>query len=425
MHVLTSAQPFGFGPAAKLVGLVGHLAPLPVTFVGRGIALRFVRLNDEHFTTIAEYDLANSDVRGLVAGCAVAISVMEPNLVFACVRAGRPVHFFDSLFGFWQTERSLEELSQIASVVRAGSDIEAEQAFRALPVHQAMLVSHLIATGSYVQTLPGVAERTAMLARLGVETITATGPMIDVDRLRRLGSKAPTSSRTLLVNLGGFTNTFLDYERRGSYINIILRWLIASAESNWEYDEILVCSGAFAEPYQKIVNKTLFRVGMLPHVELLDMLATRPVYLAAPGLTSLHEAVPLCVPVMLLPDAHYGHTHNRRSLGGTQLARHASTFSDLGLATDIPDADLEGTRALAEVAAAIDRDASLFQQFAAYMDDRLASFRSMTPNESDRFVHELAALLSCTPIAGIMSEIKSGVMSEIKEGTRDAKASNC
>ena len=409
MQVLTSAQPFGFGPAAKLVGLVAYLAPLPLAFVGCGIALRYIRLNDEHFASVFEQDLATSDVRELAAAYAAAISVMEPNLVYACVRAGRPVHFFDSLFGFWQTERSFQELARIACVVRTGSTVEAEQAFRALPVHEAMLVSHLIATSSYVQTLPGVAERIATLARLGVDTIRETGPMIDIGRLRRLGSEAPPSSRTLLVNLGGFTNTFLDYDKRGSYINIILRWLTAGAESTRDYDEIVVCSGAFAEPYQKVVNGTLIRVGMLPHSELLDVLATRPVYLAAPGLTSLHEAVPLGVPMMLLPDEHYGHTHNRRSLAGTRLTRHASTFSDLGLATDIPDGDLEGTLVLAEVAAAIDRDAGLFQQFADYMDARLASFRRMTPSEGDRFVNELAELLSCTPIAGVMSEIKVGI----------------
>lgn len=415
MHVLASAQPFGFGPVAKLVGLVGHLAPLPVTFVGRGIALRYARVNDDHFAGVFEEDLFDArTARRLAADCAAAISVMEPNLVYACVRAGRPVHFFDSLFGFWQTERGLPELARIAQVVRTGSDAEAEYTFRALPVHEAMLVSHLIATASYAQTLPGVAERIATLALLGVETIRATGPMLDVDWLHGLRSDAPPCSRTLLVNLGGFTNAFLDYTTRGSYIDIMLRWLIGRAESSRDFDEVMVCSGAFADPSIKAVNGTRLQVGMLPHADLLDVLATRPVYLAAPGLTSLHEAVTLGVPVMLLPDQHYGHTHNRRSLACTQLTRKGSTFCDLGLATAVPNGDLDGTLALAEVAAAIDGNADLFRLFTGYMDERLDGFRAMTPNESDSLVDELAELFN--------GASATAVMSGIKEEVRDAMA---
>jgi hypothetical protein len=237
--------------------------------------------------------------------------------------------------------------------------------------------------------------------------------MLDVEALRgRRG--ASSGSRTLLVNLGGFANPFLDYATRGSYVDIVLRWLTARAETSRDFDTIVVCSGAFAESYEKVVNGARIRVGLLRHAELLGLLSTRPVYLAAPGLTSLHEAIMLGVPVMLLPDQHYGHTHNRRSLAGTRLTRYATTFTDLGLATDIPDSDLDGTLALAEVAAAIERDPGLFRSFAGYMNGRLDRFRTMAPADSDRFVGELAELLNGTPITGIMSGIR--------EEMRDAMA---
>jgi hypothetical protein len=410
LHVLASAQPFGFGPVAKLAVLAGQLAPLPVTFVGSGIALRYARVNDESFVDVLEHDLADSSTaRILASGCAAAISVMEPNLTYACVRARRPVHFFDSLFGFWQAERSFMELAAIADVVRRGSDAEADHAFRSLAVHEAMLVSHLIATSSYAQALPGVSDRIAMLARFGVTPIRATGSMLDVDRLRALRSDASRNSRTLLMNLGGFTNAFLDYASRGSYIDIMLRWLTGRARSSREFDEMLVCSGAFTEGYETEVNGTRMRVGMLPHRELLEVLVTRPVYLAAPGLTSLHETVALGVPVMLLPDQHYGHTHNRLTLAGTHLTRYGSSFSDLGLAIDIPDSDLDGTHALADVAAAIDRDAHLFQAFTEYMNHRLDGFQAITLSEGDDFIGELAELLDCSPIAEVMSEIRDEI----------------
>lgn len=416
-HVLASAQPFGFGPAAKLTALAGHLAPLPVKFVGRGIALRYARLNDEPFVCVAERDLADTEeARALALDCAAAISVMEPYLVYACVRAGRPVHFFDSLFGFWQNERSLRELVRIAHVVRSACDAEAEEAFASLSVHEQMLLSHLIATTSYAQTLPGVADRVAELARLGVDTVRTTGPMLDLETLRiacddgrgRATSTITRSARTLLVNLGGFNNAFLSYATRGSSITIMLRWLNGLAERTTDFDEIIVCSGAFTEQHARVVNGTRLRVGMVPHGELLELLLSHPVYLAPPGLTSLHEAVSLGVPVLLLPDQHYGHTHNRRQLAGTQLTRSGCTVSDLGLATDIPESDLDGTLALAEVAARIDSDPELFQRFSDYMDERLRAFRTMTASRGpDGFVGELVHLLHGQPISDVMSDIKN------------------
>jgi hypothetical protein len=404
---MASAQPFGFGPVAKLVGVASLLQPFSIEFFGRGIALRYAELNNEHFTNARELDLADlPSTRRLVRDHDAVLSVMEPHLIYACVREDRPGYFFDSLFGFWLTHQSFAELAQVARTIRTGTDAKAEAAFRALPAHESMIVSHMLATESYVQSFPGVAERIRTFGSMGFDTVRTTGPMLDVSTISRLRGSVPAAPRTLLVNLGGFTNAFLDYAKRGSYVDIVLRWLAGVAERSDAFDRIVVCSGAFRKSSSYVVNNVQFLVGLLPHRQLLETLAARPVYLTAPGLTSLHEAVAMEVPAMLLPDQHYGHTHNRRSLAGTALGRHGASFADLRLGVEVPDDDLEGTLALAEVAAAINREPAMFGDFAGYLDARLAAFCAMTSAQAADYVGELEELLAGPPINEIVAGLR-------------------
>ncbi len=247
MHILASAQPFGFGPVAKLVGIAAQFNSADVSFAGGGIALQYAQLNDEHFVAINEFDFADlTGVRDLVFRNDGTISVMEPQLVYACVREGRPVHFFDSLFGFWLLNRPLSELADVSRVVRSGSDAEAEDAFRSLSVHESMVLSHMVSTTSYAQSFPGVAERIAALRPLSFRTVEATGSMIDLVEIDRLRTASVSMSKTLVVNLGGFTNAFIDYAQRGFYVDIVLRWVREVARLRTaDFDEITVCSGAF------------------------------------------------------------------------------------------------------------------------------------------------------------------------------------
>ena len=417
MRILASAQPFGFGPAAKLVGIAAQLPSLPVTFVGRGIALRYARLNDRNFTAVEETDLTDLEAaRRIVGGYDCVLSVMEPNLVYAGVRAGRPVYFFDSLFGFWLADKGVAELAAIGSTIRMGPECAAEAAFRGLTVHESMIVSHFVSTGSYAQSFPGVAERVRSLSSAGHNGIQTTGPMLDLNLIERLRHSARTQPRRLVVNLGGFNNAFLDYAQRGGYVELMLRWLQNVAQRG-EFDEIVVCSGAFPAAYDKAVDGVRIRVGVLSNESFLGLLATGPVYLAAPGLTSLHEAVALGIPVMLLPDQHYGHLQNRRRLAGTQLANYGSSFSDVTPGTDVPDDDLAGTLALADVAAELNADPALFDAFDDYMTGRLGAFMAMTQRQIGAFVDELKEKLD-----GIDSTPISRLLHELEERTRRATA---
>ncbi len=219
------------------------------------------------------------------------------------MREGVPVRFVDSLFGFWIVGRDFANLGRVAEAIRLGSEEEASAAFASLSVHESMVVAHMLATESCAQAFPGVAERVELLATQGFRATTVTGAVIDLGGISPVARQAP---RTLVSDLGGFTNAFPEYEEHGAYVDVMLRWLERIAAGGSDFDEIIVCSGTFRRSREYAVNGVRFRVGLLPHADLLELLSTGPVYLAPPGLTSLHEAA-LEIPVMLLPDQHYGH----------------------------------------------------------------------------------------------------------------------
>ncbi|WP_020123043.1 hypothetical protein [Streptomyces canus] len=403
MRVLGSAQAFGFGPVAKLVSLAAQLHRSRIHFIGSGIALDYARLNGKGFTDIDEFDLSDIPVtRAIVRQYDSVISVMEPMLVYAAVRERVPVRFFDSLFGFWIVGRGFAELGRVAEAVRLGSDEEAAAAFGSLSVHESMVVAHMMATESFAQAFPGVTERVDLLALQGFESTTVTGAMVDLGELNPIVQRTP---RTLVANLGGFTNAFLDYEKHGAYVDVMLRWLERMAADGCDFDEIIVCSGAFRHSRNYTVNGVRLRIGLLPHADLLELLSTGPVYMAPPGLTSLHEAAALEVPVMLLPDQHHGHRHNRESLAGTLVERYGASFGEAGFDKDNPDDDLAGTLALADLAAQIDKSPELFKEFADYADRKLSAFIDVCRRDRRAYVRELQRLTHGVPIAEVIRRI--------------------
>jgi hypothetical protein len=421
MRILASAQPFGFGPVAKLVGMARQLEAGEISFLGSGIALRYAQLNGSHLDSVGPFDFEDIPrAREVVKRFDAVMSIMEPQLVYVGVRERRPVYFFDSLFGFWLVDRPLDDLARIARIVASGSEREAEAAFRSLSVHESMVVSHLISTRSYAQSFPGVSERVETMSSLGFDTITVTGPMIDLDEIQRLREATPASPRTLVVNLGGFTNTFLDYAKHGSYVDIILRWLTSRVETTSAFDRIIVGSGAFTTASEEEHRGVRIRVGLVPHTELLSVLAGRPVYLTAPGLISLCEAVALGIAPMLLPDQHFGHAYTRRRLRHTSLGRHGASFADLALQAHLPDDDLEGTMMIAGIADKVGADKRLFDAFVRYMDVRFDSFLAMTHDEIRTSVAELATLLDGVPIGKVMNDVMKDLQDKNGKATRSS-----
>jgi hypothetical protein len=408
LKVLSSAQSFGFGPVSKLVSLVGYLENTDTAFIGGEGAAKYVHLNGHQFSHIYDEDGVDvDDRRNLIVQADAVLSVMEPRIVFEAVRLGRPVVFVDSLFVFWRQKHTWPELRVIADTIRFGTDLESELAIQSLSVHESMLVCHLVAMRSIAQVFPGVEDRVSEFARMDRGSLALTGSLIDPRLHRSVPPTQGSHSRTMVINLGGFNNAFLTYESNGQYINVLLRWIEEFLSTETEFDDVYVCSGAFDRDTEQVVAGTRLHVGLLPHDRLMELLAHHPVYLAPPGLTSLHEAAIIGVPVMLLPDQHYGHTQNRRRLVGTYLHSSGASFERFGLGEEIPEDDFAGTLALAELADVIDTSPAVFDRFSSQMTETLLGFITRSVEERGTYISELVELCSGPNVAGVMVDIRA------------------
>ncbi|MGW6407057.1 hypothetical protein ACWF95_07795 [Streptomyces vinaceus] len=404
MRILSSAQACGFGPVSKLVAITPLLAGSRVDFVGQGVALDFARRHSHRFHRITEGDTSrHEDLAQGLADADLVVSVMDAELVFRAVRAGRPVLFFDSLLGFWLTDRSFEELAARAQLVRWADHDTARYVFDTLAPHERILLAHLLARRSYAQNFPGVPARIAALAATGVDHIELCGPIVDRGALEgALSEPPPERPAGLLINLGGFQNFFLDYESHNAYLDLVRRWVSELAVARPELGRILVCGGAFRRGVTETHGEVEVEYAFLPQTEFLRQLAHAPLYAVPPSLTSLHESVILRRLPLLLPEQHYGHIANLRALRGTVAGDIAASLTDLGSRFIVPEDDLEGTKALDRLTRELLTDESGYRRLADHLDARLTAYQELTEEKRGAAVDQLGALLGGPALAELL-----------------------
>ncbi|MFE3579804.1 hypothetical protein [Streptomyces vinaceus] len=404
MRILSSAQACGFGPVSKLVAITPLLAGSRVDFVGQGVALDFARRHSHRFHRITEGDTSrHEDLAQGLADADLVVSVMDAELVFRAVRAGRPVLFFDSLLGFWLTDRSFEELAARAQLVRWADHDTARYVFATLAPHERILLAHLLARRSYAQNFPGVPARIAALAATGADHIELCGPIVDRGALEgALSEPPPERPAGLLINLGGFQNFFLDYESHNAYLDLVRRWVCELALARPELGRILVCGGAFRRGVTETHGEVEVEYAFLPQTEFLRQLAHAPLYAVPPSLTSLHESVILRRLPLLLPEQHYGHIANLRALRGTVAGDIAASLTDLGSRFIVPEDDLEGTKALDRLTRELLTDESGYRRLADHLDARLTAYQELTEEERGAAVDQLGALLGGPALAELL-----------------------
>ncbi|MFB7981911.1 hypothetical protein [Streptomyces vinaceus] len=404
MRILSSAQACGFGPVSKLVAITPLLAGSRVDFVGQGVALDFARRHSHRFHRITEGDTSrHEDLAQGLADADLVVSVMDAELVFRAVRAGRPVLFFDSLLGFWLTDRSFEELAARAQLVRWADHDTARYVFDTLAPHERILLAHLLARRSYAQNFPGVPARIAALAATGADHIELCGPIVDRGALEgALSEPPPERPAGLLINLGGFQNFFLDYESHNAYLDLVRRWVSELAVARPELGRILVCGGAFRRGVTETHGEVEVEYAFLPQTEFLRQLAHAPLYAVPPSLTSLHESVILRRLPLLLPEQHYGHIANLRALRSTVAGDIAASLTDLGSRFIVPEDDLEGTKALDRLTRELLTDESGYRRLADHLDARLTAYQELTEEERGAAVDQLGALLGGPALAELL-----------------------
>lgn len=380
-----------------------------IKFVGSGVALDYARLNDRWFYEVVEKDTSDeAQMEPEIRNSDCVVSVMNAELVFWSVRAGRRVYFFDSLLSFWGLNRDVGEIARVADEVRSGSEVRARAAFDSLAAHEQVFLCHMLADRSYAQNFPGVEERVAALREHGFEGVSISGPIVNVREIEEAAEVGGAPTADLLINLGGFKNFYLDYDRHNAYLEIMTRWARDLLRRRPRFERIAVCSGAFRTARSFTEGGRQVELRCLEHKEFLRELAGKPVYLATPGLTSLHEAIVSDVMPMALPEQHYGHLFNMKMLEGTQFAQYGASLSGSGIEYPVPEDDFEGTKAIAAAAERIARDEALYLRFRDYMNERLDTVLSVGADKRSVIVEELRSVIHGSPLTEIVGKIENG-----------------
>lgn len=338
MRIISSAQPFGYGPASKLVTLAkqvyNHTAQ-SIDFVGESVALTYITQNRAYFRNIYRKEFPDSTAYD------IAISVMDPHLAVWAYANKLPVLYIDSLYWFWdwRPERFDELIMSIQRIKACATYEDTLKILASLPPHDLQFVAHSVANNSIIQSFAqdsavprGDPYRTS-------RTVTHVGPIIDTSR------RETTRRNTVLISLSGLIsplNRSDDAVRYAEFVLALIGDFIGELPSN-----IQVCMTVNPQIREKIrVNNSRIQLVSFDSDEFLNALNRSIILFVPAGITTLYEATYYGVPVFFLPEQHDGHYDNYLRL--TNNIQYAKIFPEMLFNTrisrqrkDDPDEELE------------------------------------------------------------------------------------
>lgn len=342
-RVITSAEPFGFGPVSKLrsVGKLLGADGWAIDFVGTGSALAYAREESEVFRSVTALESPDDLLRLDAADYDAAVSVMDPFLALWAHRNGLPCLYVDSLFWFW-TWQNAEHLNEQWNIVTAADAAPADglELLQRLPMPTAEYLGHRAASVSCVQrTVSTAAVSDAMRE---ITPVVTTGAIVDLSRQR---SAVPD---IWTVSLSGLINPLITHEEAARWATAAIRLV----------DEAFTSAGiADAKIYLTGNSDVIANLeGVPPRFEfepreagaVLDLFNRSHACLTPPGLTTMLESLAYECPVIPLPPQHYGHERILREFSNhnADAFPQAVTAEQLGVFdTGVADAD---TRRLIE-----------------------------------------------------------------------------
>jgi hypothetical protein len=402
VQIVMGAQSCGFGPVSKLVAVSRLLTEHRRIFIGRTVALEFAMANSGAFDEIYDEDaLTPVTVRGLIESSELAISVMSANLVFQAAEAGTDAVLIDSLFPFWKLDRSIAEIEKaVDRAVRTSMSV-----LDMLSEHERVIAAHLIARKSLIQGTEGTRERLGMMSAKARESAIVTSPIIDEQNLARARDSQGEAETRLIINIGGFQNFHLGYQRNNGYLRLIRRW-VADLVQDWpELSPAMVCSGAYGSQAAELPGPAVMNVSfrLLPQAELFTAIRNSPYYFLTPGFTSVCEAVALDRLPLALPEQHYGHVFNIQTFSNTTFGCMACRLADCLPDYSVPEGDLPGTRAIARYADRIVDDDELYARFREAINIKIDNYLQLSDQQVTTAIKELEAAFSGVELATVLN----------------------
>lgn len=301
-RVITSAEPFGFGPVSKLrsVGRLLDGAGWELDFIGAASAFTYARGETEIFRTVTETrdpdDLLSVDAAGYDA----ALSVMDPFLAVWAAHHGLPCLYVDSLFWFWGWPDQESLRRDWDAVMAPGATAAGKlDLLRRLPMPAAEYVGHRAASVSCVQRTPSTPATCD--AMRDIARVVPTGAIVDLSRRR----EAPAD--IWMMSLSGLVNPLITAKEAALWAGAAIR-LVDEAFTAADIPGATVRLTGNADVIgglEGIPERFAFEARNAGAT--LDLFNHAHACLAPPGLTTMLESLAYECPVIPLPPQHYGH----------------------------------------------------------------------------------------------------------------------
>jgi hypothetical protein len=312
----STAEAWGFGPASKMLAVTDLLASREPS-----VRLRFFADGSGRDLIGDLHECAGRDelielLKSPGARDGILFNVMDADMQLTAAANGVPCVYLDSLVHLWalMEEYGLAYYDRLAeSVLRTGADLA--PTLELVNPYDKHWLAHLVSDASLYQALtPFEGFRRELIQHVGANRC---GLVVD----GRLGRRGQPGKRTVLVSLGGRPRDPLDVERA---VHEVRRALRGVAE---EY-RLVVCAArsSLARLLPAQVELACDRYGYLQAFSECDLVV------AAPGLTTMCEALATRCPCIVLPPTIAGgwYFSERRhaelvdswqeSAGSTQLA---------------------------------------------------------------------------------------------------------
>lgn len=303
--LLLSAEPFGYGPAGKLLSIVEQLrgGDLHLAFLGGGTALTAVRMNPGFFDAIVELESGRiHEHEALIRDCDAILSVMEPALVIAGYAHRKAAFYVDSLSFLWRSNLEREALERFSSELPGAPALGYELA-NDMPMHDAQALAHYLAHACFIQRYSHLGSAIAIANPREIDAIVP-----------RHGQPVACEGCDLLVSLSGQLSAFADAASSLDYANLVIglcERIRARAGGDTRID--MVVNPAVRELIAPEQQRR-FNMCSLDHHHMNEKVRTCTLLLAPPGLTTALESIFHGTPYLLLPDQHYAHHLNRTIL---------------------------------------------------------------------------------------------------------------
>lgn len=300
-RILASAEAYGYGPSSKLravareLTLRGHR----VDFVGQGVAAEYARAEGDVFASVRSVDsmLALGDISP--RNYDATVSVMDPHLAAWSQLCDLPCIYVDSLYWFWQWNDDFTTVVADWESVRRTADVAGALAFfDRLPMMSAQYIAHLASDVTCAQRTPSTNSRADVFADMGTVVV--------VDGIVDTSYAAPREPTTWLACMSGLINPLTPVDAATSWLRSAAQLIDQAARQAGLADTPIVMTG----------NHTVLSQCALPsrfvskprnHADVLRAFNDAYACMTPPGLTTMLEAVSYGVPLLLLPEQHYGH----------------------------------------------------------------------------------------------------------------------